>query len=85
MTEDEWDLQFADVYDQINAYVAGSPMNVVKPAVLNHVRLSPSSGRHARASLLQDWHFAHTGPTLSSGRLRSCRAGRSIQGWRRAG
>lgn len=41
VTEDEWDLQFADVYDQIDAYVAGSPMNVVNPAVLDHIRPSP--------------------------------------------
>jgi D-3-phosphoglycerate dehydrogenase len=28
---DEWELQFADVFDQINAYAAGSPINVVNP------------------------------------------------------
>ncbi len=28
---DEWELQFADVFDQINAYAAGSPVNVVNP------------------------------------------------------
>ena len=32
VTHEEWDLQFADVFDQINAFVAGSPINVVNPA-----------------------------------------------------
>ncbi|MGC8517940.1 MAG: D-2-hydroxyacid dehydrogenase family protein [Steroidobacteraceae bacterium] len=34
VTREEWDLQFADVFDQINAYVAGAPINVVNPQVL---------------------------------------------------
>jgi D-3-phosphoglycerate dehydrogenase len=34
VTRDEYDLQFSDVFDQINAYAAGSPTNVVNPAVL---------------------------------------------------
>lgn len=34
VTRDEWELQFADVFDQINAYDAGSPTNVVNPEVL---------------------------------------------------
>jgi D-3-phosphoglycerate dehydrogenase / 2-oxoglutarate reductase len=38
VTEDEWEVQFADVFDQINAYAAGRPINVVDPAVLDHVR-----------------------------------------------
>jgi D-3-phosphoglycerate dehydrogenase / 2-oxoglutarate reductase len=25
----EWEVQFADIFDQINAYAAGSPINVV--------------------------------------------------------
>jgi D-3-phosphoglycerate dehydrogenase len=28
---EEWEWQFADVFDQINAYAAGSPINVVNP------------------------------------------------------
>jgi D-3-phosphoglycerate dehydrogenase / 2-oxoglutarate reductase len=35
---DEWELQFADVFDQINAFAAGSPTNVVNPDVLDHRR-----------------------------------------------
>ena len=38
VTRDEWEVQFADVFDQINAYAAGSPTNVVNPVVLDHPR-----------------------------------------------
>ena len=31
VTRDEWDLQFADVFDQVNAFAAGAPINVVNP------------------------------------------------------
>lgn len=31
VTEDEWDLQFTDIYNQINAYAAGRPVNMVNP------------------------------------------------------
>ena len=31
VTHEEWDLQFADVFDQINAFAAGAPINVVTP------------------------------------------------------
>ncbi len=31
VTREEWDLQFADVFDQINAFAAGEPINVVNP------------------------------------------------------
>ena len=31
VTLDEWELQFTDVFDQIVAFAAGSPMNVVNP------------------------------------------------------
>jgi D-3-phosphoglycerate dehydrogenase len=34
VTEDEWDLQFADIYEQINAYAADQPINVINPEVL---------------------------------------------------
>lgn len=34
VTREEWDLQFSDVFDQINAFEAGSPLNVVNPQVL---------------------------------------------------
>ena len=29
VTHEEWDLQFTDVFDQINAFASGEPINVV--------------------------------------------------------
>jgi D-3-phosphoglycerate dehydrogenase len=34
VTREEYDLQFADVFDQIVAFAAGTPINVVNPEVL---------------------------------------------------
>jgi D-3-phosphoglycerate dehydrogenase len=34
VTRDEYELQFSDVFDQIAAYEAGTPINVVNPKVL---------------------------------------------------
>jgi D-3-phosphoglycerate dehydrogenase / 2-oxoglutarate reductase len=34
VTRDEYELQFADVFDQIVAFAAGTPINVVNPEVL---------------------------------------------------
>lgn len=33
VTEDEFDLQFADIFDQINAYADGQPIHMINPAV----------------------------------------------------
>jgi D-3-phosphoglycerate dehydrogenase len=33
VTREEWELQFSDVFDQINAFAAGNPINVVNPDV----------------------------------------------------
>ncbi len=33
VTRDEYELQFSDIFDQITAYAAGKPINVVNPAV----------------------------------------------------
>ncbi len=33
VTEDEFDLQFSDIFDQINAYAAGAPINMINPTV----------------------------------------------------
>ncbi|ONH26594.1 D-2-hydroxyacid dehydrogenase family protein [Pseudofrankia asymbiotica] len=38
VTRDEWELQFADVFDQINAYAAGTPINIVNPEALRSAR-----------------------------------------------
>jgi D-3-phosphoglycerate dehydrogenase / 2-oxoglutarate reductase len=34
VTRDEYELQFSDIFDQINAFAAGKPSNVVNPEVL---------------------------------------------------
>lgn len=34
VSRDEYEIQFADIFDQIIAYVAGTPVNVVNPEVL---------------------------------------------------
>jgi D-3-phosphoglycerate dehydrogenase len=34
VSRDEYELQFADVFEQINAYAAGTPINVVNPEVM---------------------------------------------------
>jgi D-3-phosphoglycerate dehydrogenase len=34
VTRDEYELQFGEIFDQITAYSAGDPINVVNPAVL---------------------------------------------------
>jgi D-3-phosphoglycerate dehydrogenase / 2-oxoglutarate reductase len=36
VTRDEYEVQFSDVFDQIVAYAAGTPINVVNPRVLEH-------------------------------------------------
>lgn len=35
VTRDEYEVQFSEVFDQIVAYAAGSPINVVNPEVLH--------------------------------------------------
>ena len=39
VTRDEYELQFSEIFDQIAAYCAGTPINVVNPAVLDSARL----------------------------------------------
>ncbi len=34
VTEDEFDLQFSDVFDQVNAFAEGAPIHVINPEVL---------------------------------------------------
>jgi D-3-phosphoglycerate dehydrogenase len=38
VSTEEWELQFSDVFDQINAFAAGEPTNVVNPEVLDRQR-----------------------------------------------
>ena len=35
VTRDEYEIQFSDIFDQITAYAAGNPINVVNPKVLD--------------------------------------------------
>jgi len=35
VTHEEWELQFSDIFDQITAYAAGSPINMINPAAIN--------------------------------------------------
>ena len=35
VTRDEYEIQFSDIFDQINAYVSGHPINVVNPHVFD--------------------------------------------------
>ncbi len=37
VTEDEFDLQFADIFDQVNAYAAGAPIHMINPVVWTSV------------------------------------------------
>jgi D-3-phosphoglycerate dehydrogenase len=34
VTRDEYELQFADIFDQVTAYAAGAPIHVVNPEAL---------------------------------------------------
>lgn len=34
VTEDEFDLQFSDIFDQVNAYAQGAPIHVINPEVV---------------------------------------------------
>ena len=38
VTRDEYEVQFVDIFDQITAYAAGRPINVINPEVLNGAR-----------------------------------------------
>jgi D-3-phosphoglycerate dehydrogenase len=39
VTAEEYEVQFSDIFDQITAYCAGTPINVVNPDVLKSARL----------------------------------------------
>ena len=40
VTREEYEIQFADIFDQITAYAAGTPINVVNPDVLAKARVA---------------------------------------------
>ena len=39
VTRDEYEIQFSDIFEQIVAYAAGTPINVVNPQVLESANL----------------------------------------------
>ena len=39
VTRDEYEIHFSDIFDQIVAYVAGTPINIVNPEVLESPNL----------------------------------------------
>ncbi len=41
VTREEWELQFADIFDQILAFAAGKPINVVNPDALKRAGPAP--------------------------------------------
>ena len=41
-TRDEYELQFSDIFDQITAYAAGTPINVVNPEVFDVLKNRPT-------------------------------------------
>jgi D-3-phosphoglycerate dehydrogenase len=38
VTRDEYEIQFSDIFDQITAYAAGTPINVMNPKVFDVIR-----------------------------------------------
>jgi D-3-phosphoglycerate dehydrogenase len=38
VTREEYEVQFADIFNQIAAYAAGTPINVVNPDALHRIR-----------------------------------------------
>ncbi len=38
VTREEYEIQFADIFDQIPAFDSGAPTNVVNPGVLSRLR-----------------------------------------------
>jgi D-3-phosphoglycerate dehydrogenase len=41
VTREDWEVQFSDIFDQVNAYADGAAINVVNPDVLAHARRRP--------------------------------------------
>ena len=46
VTRDEYELQFSEIFDQIVSYAAGTPINVVNPAVLEGASLRSDKARY---------------------------------------
>jgi D-3-phosphoglycerate dehydrogenase len=44
VSREEYEVQFADIFDQITAYASGRPINVVNPEVLGSRRRTTADG-----------------------------------------
>jgi D-3-phosphoglycerate dehydrogenase / 2-oxoglutarate reductase len=42
VSREEYEIQFSDIFDQITAYAAGKPINVINPDVLTRARAMPA-------------------------------------------
>ena len=72
VTRDEWEVHFADVFDQINAHDTGTPVNVVNPDVLAHAL----DLLHRRRMRSEQCYAPQLGPVRPQGAAwvaRSCR------------
>jgi len=45
VTRDEYEIQFSDIFDQITAYAAGKPINVVNPKVFDVLKVAGARWR----------------------------------------
>ena len=57
VTRDEYEIQFTDIFDQIVAYAAGNPINVVNPDVLKSPCRTCCSRRPADAAPYSRWRM----------------------------
>ena len=74
-------LQFADIFDQIIAYAAGTPINVVNPEVLKGPRVENSqfiAGSSPLASMTRLACRRHAETRSACGRCRRCARSRGI-------
>jgi D-3-phosphoglycerate dehydrogenase len=55
VTTDEYEIQFSDIFDQINAYAAGAPINVVNPQALEGPRVTRAEPVDALIVQLLEW------------------------------
>ena len=48
VTREEYETQFIDIFDQILAYAAGKPINVINTEVLSHTRVEKENRNRQR-------------------------------------
>ena len=58
VTREEYELQFGDIFDQILAYAAGTPINVVNPEALERQRERADQPFPGRSTPSQDSSLA---------------------------